>query len=1077
MNQSSRTIQLSVFLVIILLGMTLSSALNSGDSNELKKEETAQQTHANVSTLFYPGSQGGSTYSYSTISASEDSTCAVAEDHSMRCWGRNNHLQLGTESTPTNTSLNEPKKVYLNSGGGSSSALEVSGYGEHTCALMSDGRMKCWGRDDRSQHGSNQTALLPEATWFTSSGALGSNSVVQVSSGRNHTCAILTDQSLWCWGDNNWGQLGRGFISNTPFWYPAKVTSGNPSNAKWIAVSAGAEHTCGILLNGTAYCWGWDTYWKLGWGGLGTTLAVPSYVAVLPQNRTVAAISAGSHNTCAILDDGTVRCWGLNNFGQSGDGTTTTRANDTDPATLTLLPQGSTAIAIDVGENHVCAILNDNRTFCWGLNTDGQLGIGSTIAYREYPTQVNTPQGVTFSTISTGFDHTCAISSDASAYCWGDNTHGELGDGTWVDSFSPSEINLGPTCDEDAFHDCTGLVDQDAQLGERDPDDDDILSIFDPSPFIPNCAPGYYSISNTSGCIAANPGYYSASDLGYQIPCPAGTYQPNSGQSSCLVVDPGYYADVNSSAVYQLPCPAGTYNPNSGQYGEVCIEVEPGNYSAAGSTQPMPCSAGTYQPLAGQGTCIPANPGHFVQLSMQTQQEECPPGTYQPIPGQPYCFSASEGHYTAEFGSTDQTQCGVGTYSPSAGNSHCLTADRGHYVSTVGANEQVPCEPGFYQDSRGMTSCIANNPGFYTDESGSSHAIPCPAGTYQPDSQADECIETDTGFFAPGPGNSSQTECGAGSYAPMMGMGQCTLAEAGHYVRDSGSSNQEECPVGTHQPSAGQSACTENDPGHYTVGEGSKEQIACDPGTYQDSASATSCIEADYGYYVPESASSEQMACLAGTYQPSTGQSGCIDAEKGRYVPGTAATESMICVRGTYQPEEGQAECLVAQPGNIAPNEGMEAQIPCDRGTYQDLSAQTECITADPGHYVPAKGATSQTPCKPGSYQPSAGMMACNLADSGHFVSESGATSQTKCPEGQSQADRGMTSCEDDDSGLPTFAIIGAVVVLAIAAVFIQFMNNSKSPPRRGKRRPPKGKRKVRRPPQNLSRELPQEEE
>ena len=141
MNQSSRAIQLSVFLVIILLGMTLSSALNSGDSNELKKEETAQQTHANVSTLFYPGSQGGSTYSYSTISASEDSTCAVAEDHSMRCWGRNNHLQLGTESTPTNTSLNEPKKVYLDSGGGSSSALEVSGYGEHTCALMSDGRM------------------------------------------------------------------------------------------------------------------------------------------------------------------------------------------------------------------------------------------------------------------------------------------------------------------------------------------------------------------------------------------------------------------------------------------------------------------------------------------------------------------------------------------------------------------------------------------------------------------------------------------------------------------------------------------------------------------------------------------------------------------------------------------------------------------------------------------------------------------------------------------------------------------------------------------------------------------------
>ncbi len=1060
MSRLTRSTQLSIFLVLLLLGMSLTSAINAKESSELKNEETAQQTHANVSTLFYPGSQGGSTYSYSTISASEDSTCAVAQDHSMRCWGRNNHLQLGTESTPTSTSLNEPKKVHLDSGGGSSSALEVSGYGEHTCALMSDGRMKCWGRDNMAQHGSNQTALLPEATWFDSSGAaLGSNSVVQVSSGRNHTCAILTDQSLWCWGDNNWGQLGRGFISNTPFWYPEKVTSGNPSNAKWIAVSAGAEHTCGILLNGTAYCWGWDTYWKLGWGGIGTTFAVPSYVAVLPQNRTVAAISAGSHNTCAILDDGTVRCWGLNNFGQSGDGTTTTQANDTDPAKLALLPQGTTAIAIDVGENHVCAILNDNRTFCWGLNTDGQLGIGSSLTYRALPSQVATPQGVTFSTISTGFDHTCAISSDASAYCWGDNTHGELGDGTWVDSFSPSVINLGPTCDEDASQDCTGLVDQDAQLGERDPDDDDILSIFDTSPFTPNCTPGYYSISNTSGCIAADPGHYSASDLGYQIPCPAGTYQPNSGQSSCLVVDSGYYADVNSSATYQLPCPAGTYNPNSGQYGEVCIDVEPGNYSATGSTQPMPCSAGTYQPLAGQATCIPANSGHYVQLSMQTEQEECPPGTYQPIPGQPYCFSTTEGYYTAEFGATDQTQCAVGTYAPSAGNSHCLTADRGHYVSGVGATEQVACQPGFYQDSSGMTSCIANNPGFYTDVSGSSYAIPCPAGTYQPNSEAVDCIETNPGYFSPVPGNSSQTECEAGTYAPVMGMDQCTSADTGHYVSDEGSANQEPCPAGTHQTSTGQSSCIENDPGFYTVESGSSEQIACESGTYQDSSSATSCIEADFGHYVPGPASSEQIACSAGTYQLSTGQSECIDSEKGRYVSGTGATESIVCERGTYQPEAGQVGCIDAEPGNIAPNEGMEAQIPCDRGTYQGLPAQTECVTSDPGHYVPVKAAISQTSCKPGSYQPLAGMMSCNLADSGHFVSEFGATSQSECPEGQSQTERGMTSCEGVDSGLPMFAIAAIVAILVIVVVFMQFQNNAKPSPKRGKR-------KARRPPE-----------
>ena len=1069
MDRAFRSTHLTILLTILLLGMSFSSATLVPESDELKDKEISQQTRSHSQNSFFSGSQSGSTYTFSTITASDDYTCAVAQDHSMRCWGNNQWGQLGagdiiTYHEPVNVNFSVNSARAGNCGGCSdlgnvsTTALEVSSFGRHTCAIMSpvetniSQTISCWGADSHYQLGTpaSTNSLQPNMTWIDPLGTKSNG--VQVSAGKNHTCAILQDQSLWCWGDNMLGQIGLGYMSNNPFWMPKSIPffnslsyGGLPNSLKkMIAVSVGSEHTCAIQDNGSGYCWGADDYSKLGNGanppGNIWNPHEPTWISVLPSNSKIAAISAGGHTTCAILDDGTIRCWGLNNYGQYGDGTTVTQTTTSSQVSL---PTGTTAIAIDVGKSHACAILNDNRTFCWGSNHAGQLGIDSTIPYKSTPTEVNTPHGVTFSTISTGHDHTCAISSSAIAYCWGDNSDGEIGDGTTNLRYSPVAVNLGPSC--------VNCQPMDASLGERDPDGDSILSIFDPSPLIPNCVPGYYSTNNTSGCIAADPGHYSASNLGYQIPCPVGTYQPNSGQTSCLVVDPGHYVDVNTSATNQLPCPAGTYNPNSGQYGEVCMDVEPGNYSAAGSAQPIPCSAGTYQPLAGQATCLLADPGHFVQLSMQAQQEACPSGTYQPISGQSVCFEATEGFYAAGTGSTEQTQCSPGTYSSSPGADSCLHADQGHYVAGAGATEQIPCDPGFYQNMAGMTDCLASDPGSYTDQPGTPYPLICPAGTYQPNSEASSCIETPPGYYPSQDPATQSLPCEVGTYAPTSGMSECTPAGAGYFVSQEGASTQEACPAGTHQPSTGQTSCVDNEPGYYTAEGSSPNQTACTPGTYQDSAMAISCMEADSGHYVSEPGSSEQIACTAGTYQSSTGQSECISSPTGHYVSGIAATFSTACQPGTFQPEEGQSGCIDAQSGNIAPEEGMTAQIPCDRGTYQSLSGQTECVTADPGHYVASSASTSQTPCKPGTYQPLAGKMACNLADADYFVSESAATSQTECPDGESQPDRGMTGCIGGDEELPMFAIAGGVIILVVVVVFMQFQRNS-APPKRRKR-------------------------
>lgn len=244
--------------------------------------------------------------------------------------------------------------------------------------------------------------------------------------GYAHSCARLTDGTVRCWGFNFYGELGDGTLT----------TRSNPvavSGLSGVAeVAAGHRHTCARLTDGTVRCWGRNNTGQLGDGTTGFGSPTPVAVSGLSGVAELAAggSDSGSH-TCARLTDGTVRCWGDNTSGQLGDGTTTNRST---PVAVSGL-SGVTHIA--AGGAHTCARLTDGTVRCWGWNFRGQLGDGTT-TNRSTPVAVSGLTGV--AAIAGGYSHTCASLAAGTARCWGLNSNGQLGDGSTTNRSSPVSV-------------------------------------------------------------------------------------------------------------------------------------------------------------------------------------------------------------------------------------------------------------------------------------------------------------------------------------------------------------------------------------------------------------------------------------------------------------------------------------------------------------------------------------------------------------------------------------------------------------------------------------------------------------
>jgi alpha-tubulin suppressor-like RCC1 family protein len=273
--------------------------------------------------------------------------------------------------------------------------------------------------------GANNTGQLGDGTLtnrLTPAATMLPATAVEVVGGYSHTCARLMDGTVMCWGYNSQGQVGIGPMSTTARPTPAAV----PGLVGARSVATGSNHTCAVRADGTVVCWGANNSMQLGTRD-SAVRAVPTPVLGLTGNFV--AVSAGITHTCARRDDGAVFCWGLNSSGQLGNGTTA----GTGPVMVT----GVVATDIAAGYFNTCARLADGSVRCWGNNTYGQIGDG-TVAMRPSPTAVRTAGPV--AEIHIGGAFTCARLMSGTIQCWGYNRNGSLGDGTTTQRPSPAAV-------------------------------------------------------------------------------------------------------------------------------------------------------------------------------------------------------------------------------------------------------------------------------------------------------------------------------------------------------------------------------------------------------------------------------------------------------------------------------------------------------------------------------------------------------------------------------------------------------------------------------------------------------------
>ncbi len=301
-------------------------------------------------------------------------------------------------------------------------AAGVSAGNLHTCVLTISGGVKCWGYNAYGQLGDGKTtsSLTPVDVVGLASGV----SVITV--GGHHTCAITTFGGIKCWGFNGNGRLGDG--TTTSHSTPVDV-SGLVSGVK--AVAAGEYHTCALTTSGGVKCWGLNSWGQL---GDGTTTHHSTPVDVVGLTSGVSAISSGTYHTCALTNSGAIKCWGANNYGQLGDGTT---ADSPTPVDVSGLSSGVRAIA--AGDVHTCSLTASGGVKCWGFNLDGRLGDGTT-THHSTPVDVSGLDSGT-STITVGSWHSCALTTSGAIKCWGGNYFGQLGDGTAADSSIPVNVS------------------------------------------------------------------------------------------------------------------------------------------------------------------------------------------------------------------------------------------------------------------------------------------------------------------------------------------------------------------------------------------------------------------------------------------------------------------------------------------------------------------------------------------------------------------------------------------------------------------------------------------------------------
>lgn len=369
--------------------------------------------------------------------------CALLSDGTVKCWGSGSPKQISgianavqlsggcaviSDGSIKCSSYQPDGGLHTTQVSGISNAVQVSAGGGHGCALLVGGAVKCWGSSLNGRLGADWKPFrtTPVAVRGIENGA-------EIRGGSYFTCAALDSGGVDCWGGNYHGELGNGTSGDANSSLIPLPVTGISSATR---VGTGFGHACALLSNGSVRCWGYNYDGQLG-NGSSLSDAVASPVPVSGVSNAT-DVSAGAFHSCALLSDGTIKCWGAGYNGQLGNGAL---SNSSTPVAVSGI---SDAIQLSAGAYDTCAVLSVGAIKCWGGNSGGELGNGTT-TNSSIPITVSgisnaTQVSASDQEFSNEMSHTCAVLSNHALRCWGDNHDGELGNGEG--DYSPTPVSV-----------------------------------------------------------------------------------------------------------------------------------------------------------------------------------------------------------------------------------------------------------------------------------------------------------------------------------------------------------------------------------------------------------------------------------------------------------------------------------------------------------------------------------------------------------------------------------------------------------------------------------------------------------
>lgn len=361
------------------------------------------------------------------LSAGAANTCAIEANQKVYCWGSNISRQLGIGDNNLTYAL---QPIPVNALNGVPVGIST-GY-DSACAMLAFGTMRCWGNNGNGalgaaktggNAGSAQTAAALTGPWATPA---------NVATGRRHVCFLDNNKTVKCQGLGTSGQLGNAANNNSATPVQAAVITGATAGTSAVQVVSGLDHSCALLDNGNVKCWGANNFRQIG-TPTDTAAAINQPTDVPSLNNDITQIASHADHTCAIRSNGDVRCWGANNFGQLGDGTIAPFKG-----AVTVDNLAGNAKEVSTGVDHSCALITNGAVRCWGANNYGQLGTGTTTNATQAVTVAGLPRPAI--ALSAGGFHSCARLDDQSIYCWGRNDRGQLGNNSRTSSSAPVKI-------------------------------------------------------------------------------------------------------------------------------------------------------------------------------------------------------------------------------------------------------------------------------------------------------------------------------------------------------------------------------------------------------------------------------------------------------------------------------------------------------------------------------------------------------------------------------------------------------------------------------------------------------------